>query len=110
MSLPASFHPVVRTWFERTFAAPTEAQARGWAEIVEGRDTLIAAPTGSGKTLAAFLAGLDALVHRSDAGGLEDAIDVVYVSPLKALSSDVQRNLEAPLEGIRAVAAELGRA
>jgi len=108
MGLPSSFHPAVRSWFERTFEGPTVAQERGWAEILEGRDTLIAAPTGSGKTLAAFLAALDALVHRADDGPLEDGIDVVYVSPLKALSSDVQKNLEAPLEGIRAAAVELG--
>jgi ATP-dependent helicase Lhr and Lhr-like helicase len=106
--LPASFHPAVRTWFERTFGSPTAAQDRGWAEITSGRDTLIAAPTGSGKTLAAFLASLDALVHRAASGELGDGIDVVYVSPLKALSSDVQKNLQAPLEGIRDAAAELG--
>ncbi len=106
--LPTSFHPAVRAWFERTFEGPTPAQERGWAEILAGRDTLIAAPTGSGKTLAAFLAALDRLVHRGDDGALEPGIDVVYVSPLKALSSDVQKNLELPLEGIRAAAAELG--
>jgi ATP-dependent Lhr-like helicase len=112
MPLPSSFHPVVRTWFERAFGAPTEAQERGWASILEGRDTLIAAPTGSGKTLAAFLASLDGLVRRScgpaELGGLKDQIDVVYVSPLKALSSDVQKNLQVPLEGMRSVAEELG--
>jgi ATP-dependent helicase Lhr and Lhr-like helicase len=108
---PSSFHPIVRTWFERTFAAPTSAQAGGWPEILAGRDTLIAAATGSGKTLAAFLASIDALVQRAcSPGGLEDAIEVIYVSPLKALSSDVSRNLEAPLEGIRAVATEMGLA
>ena len=108
MSLPSSFHPAVRSWFERTFGAPTPAQAKGWEEIRSGRDTLIAAPTGSGKTLAAFLASLDALVWRADAEGLGEGIDVVYVSPLKALSSDVQKNLEAPLAGIREAAVELG--
>src|SRR5579862_8964161 len=108
---PSSFHPIVKTWFERTFTAPTSAQAGGWPEIVAGRDTLIAAATGSGKTLAAFLASIDALVQRAcSPEGLEDVIEVVYVSPLKALSSDVSRNLEAPLEGIRAVAAEMGLA
>jgi ATP-dependent Lhr-like helicase len=106
--LPASFHPAVRLWFERTFGSPTVAQDRGWAEIASGRDTLIAAPTGSGKTLAAFLASLDALVHRAASGPLGDGIDVVYVSPLKALSSDVEKNLQAPLEGIRDAAVELG--
>ena len=108
MSLPSSFHPAVRTWFERTFGAPTAAQSRGWAEVLAGHDTLIAAPTGSGKTLAAFLASLDALVHKADAGHAAEGIEVVYVSPLKALSSDVQKNLEAPLAGIRAAAADLG--
>jgi ATP-dependent Lhr-like helicase len=108
MPLPSSFHPAVRHWFDRTFGGPTAAQERGWAEIQAGRDTLIAAPTGSGKTLAAFLASLDALVRRADDGDLPDAIDVVYVSPLKALSSDVQKNLALPLAGIRDAAAELG--
>src|SRR5215469_3513837 len=107
--LPSSFHPVVTTWFERTYDAPTPAQAGGWPEIVEGRDTLIAAATGSGKTLAAFLASIDSLVQKAySPEGLGDGIEVVYVSPLKALSSDVNRNLDVPLEGIRAVAAELG--
>ena len=108
MPLPTSFHPAVRAWFERTFDSPTPAQDRGWAEILAGKDTLIAAPTGSGKTLAAFLTSLDSLVHRSSGGDLGDGVDVVYVSPLKALSSDVQKNLEAPLAGIRAAAKELG--
>src|ERR1700729_4008430 len=101
MTALASFHPIVRAWFGRAFAGPTAAQERGWAEIVAGRDTLIAAPTGSGKTLAAFLAAIDALVRRAESGELGEGIDVVYVSPLKALSGDVQKNLQAPLEGIR---------
>jgi len=109
MPLPSSFHPAVRAWFDRTLGAPTEAQLRGWPEISAGRDTLIAAPTGSGKTLAAFLASLDGLV-RADADVPLGAIDVVYVSPLKALSSDVQKNLDVPLAGIRAAAVELGLA
>jgi ATP-dependent Lhr-like helicase len=104
----ASFHPAVRRWFERTLGAPTAAQARGWPEILAGRDTLIAAPTGSGKTLAAFLAGLDRLVRRSEQGKLPDEVDVLYVSPLKALSSDVQKNLDGPLAGIATAAGELG--
>ncbi len=107
-ALPSTFHPAVRHWFDRAFEQPTPAQVRGWAEIQAGRDTLIAAPTGSGKTLAAFLASLDALVRRADSGELPPAIEVVYVSPLKALSSDVQKNLATPLEGIRDAAAELG--
>jgi ATP-dependent Lhr-like helicase len=110
MGLPLSFHPAVRAWFQRAFEAPTQAQERGWAEILAGRDVLIAAPTGSGKTLAAFLSALDSLVHRAARAELEDGIDVVYVSPLKALSSDVQKNLEAPLAGIRDAASELGLA
>jgi ATP-dependent helicase Lhr and Lhr-like helicase len=110
MPLPTSFHPVVRAWFERTFEAPTEAQARGWAEIAQGRDTLIAAATGSGKTLAAFLASIDGLVQKAYGDGLPEGIEVLYVSPLKALSSDVRRNLDLPLEGIRAAAEGLGLA
>src|SRR5579872_7458051 len=108
MPLPDSFHPAVRRWFDRTLGSPTTAQLHGWREIAAGRDTLVAAPTGSGKTLAAFLWSLDALVREADGGALEDAIHVVYVSPLKALSSDIQRNLEAPLAGIRDAAADLG--
>ncbi len=117
MPLPHQFHPAVRAWFDRRFDAPTPAQSGGWAEILAGHDTLIAAPTGSGKTLAAFLASVDALVRRhadpntAHANGAQpqgDLIEVVYVSPLKALSSDVERNLEAPLEGIADAARELG--
>ena len=108
MSLPSSFHPAVCTWFDRAFDAPTPAQSRGWAEILAGHDTLIAAPTGSGKTLAAFLASLDALTRRAEAGQLGDGVEVVYVSPLKALSSDVQKNLDAPLAGIADAARERG--
>ncbi|MFZ5511919.1 MAG: DEAD/DEAH box helicase [Pseudomonadota bacterium] len=96
-----SFHPAVAGWFARSFAAPTEPQARAWPAIRAGRHVLIAAPTGSGKTLAAFLAAIDALVRQGLAGGLADETRVVYVSPLKALSNDIQRNLEAPLAGIR---------
>jgi ATP-dependent Lhr-like helicase len=110
MTLPESFHPAVRTWFDRVFDSPTLAQSRGWAEILAGRDTLIAAPTGSGKTLAAFLASVDALIHRAQAGQLGEGVDVVYVSPLKALSSDVQKNLDAPLAGIADAARERGLA
>ena len=106
-----SFHPIVRTWFERRFGAPTDAQALGWPAIASGRHTLIAAPTGSGKTLAAFLTSLDMLVKQAlgDDGALADATQVVYVSPLKALANDIQRNLLAPLEEIRALAEEMGQ-
>jgi len=103
MSHP-SFHPLITKWFAQRFAAPTDAQRLGWPSIAEGRDTLIAAPTGSGKTLAAFLAGLDRLVRDGTAGRLTDQTRVVYVSPLKALSNDVQRNLQRPLSEIRALA------
>jgi ATP-dependent Lhr-like helicase len=95
------FHPAVAAWFDRNFAAPTAAQAEAWPAIQAGHHTLIAAPTGSGKTLAAFLAAIDALLRQGLAGGLRDETQVVYVSPLKALSNDIQRNLEAPLAGIR---------
>ena len=94
------FHPAVAAWFAGRFAAPTPAQAAAWPAIQAGRDTLIAAPTGSGKTLAAFLAAIDALLRQGLEGPLPDATQIVYVSPLKALSNDMQRNLEAPLAGI----------
>jgi len=104
------FHPVVREWFSRHFAAPTDAQLLGWPHIFADRDTLITAPTGSGKTLAAFLVSLDRLLRRSEstAGGLEDQIEVIYISPLKALSNDIKRNLEDPLAEIRDLALEMG--
>ncbi len=95
------FHPAVAKWFAGRFAAPTAAQAEAWPAIKAGRHTLLAAPTGSGKTLAAFLAMIDDLVRQGIAGGLPDETRVVYVSPLKALSNDIERNLEAPLAGIR---------
>jgi ATP-dependent Lhr-like helicase len=95
------FHPAVAAWFERSFAAPTAAQAEAWPAIQAGRHVLIAAPTGSGKTLAAFLAAIDALVRQGLEGSLRDETQIVYVSPLKALSNDIQRNLEAPLAGVR---------
>jgi hypothetical protein len=97
----------VAAWFE-SFAAPTAAQARVWPAIQGGRHTLVAAPTGSGKTLAAFLAAIDALVRQGLARDLRDETQVVYVSPLKALSNDIQRNLEAPLAGIRAALRKQG--
>ncbi|KRE97668.1 ATP-dependent DNA helicase [Frateuria sp. Soil773] len=102
--LPADFHPAVAAWFRGAFAAPTSAQAQAWPSIRAHRHTLVAAPTGSGKTLTAFLAAIDALVHEGVAhgGALPDETRVVYVSPLKALSNDIQINLEAPLAGIRA--------
>ena len=96
------FHPAVAAWFESSFGAPTPAQAQAWPAILAGRHTLVAAPTGSGKTLAAFLAAIDSLARQGVEGRLADETQVVYVSPLKALSNDIQRNLEAPLAGIRA--------
>ena len=101
MNPTSSFHPAVAAWFDRSFAAPTAAQAEAWPAIQAGRHVLIAAPTGSGKTLAAFLAAIDGLVRQGLEGRLEDETQIVYVSPLKALSNDIQRNLEAPLAGIR---------
>src|SRR6516165_10810379 len=95
------FHPAVADWFDKNFAAPTAAQAEAWPAIQAGRHTLVAAPTGSGKTLAAFLAAIDGLVRQGVEGRLRDETQIVYVSPLKALSNDIQRNLEAPLAGIR---------
>ena len=95
------FHPAVADWFDKSFAAPTPAQAEAWPAIKAGRHTLIAAPTGSGKTLAAFLAAIDDLVRQGLEAPLADATQVIYVSPLKALSNDIHKNLEAPLAGIR---------
>src|SRR5712675_2750701 len=103
-----SFHPAVAAWFSRTFDAPTPAQERAWPALQAGRHVLVAAPTGSGKTFAAFLSAIDQLVKEGLSGPLPDETRVVYVSPLKALSSDIQRNLEAPLDGIREVACDLG--
>src|SRR6266705_302891 len=96
------FHPAIARWFEQKFGSPTEPQQRGWPAIQSGAHTLIAAPTGSGKTLAAFFAELDLLFKAGLAGTLKDETRVVYVSPLKALSNDIHKNLEEPLAGIRA--------
>src|SRR5256714_755060 len=96
------FHPVIAQWFERKFGSPTEPQQRGWPAIQSGAHTLIAAPTGSGKTLAAFFAELDVLFRDGLSGKLTDETRIVYVSPLKALSNDIHKNLEEPLAGIRA--------
>jgi ATP-dependent Lhr-like helicase len=96
-----AFHPIVARWFEEKFGSPTQPQQRGWPAIQSGNYTLIAAPTGSGKTLAAFYAELDQLFRDGLEGKLTDATRVVYVSPLKALSNDIHKNLEEPLLGIR---------
>ena len=100
-ALETLFHPAVASWFAESFAAPTPAQAEAWPAIKAGRHTLIAAPTGSGKTLAAFMSAIDDLVRQGLDGGLADGTQVIYVSPLKALSNDIHRNLEAPLAGVR---------
>ena len=103
----SGFHPAVAQWFQARFPDPTEPQRRAWPVIQSGRDALIAAPTGSGKTFAAFLAAIDSLLRQGLDGTLRDEVQVLYVSPLKALSNDVQKNLAEPLAGIRATLAEL---
>src|SRR5882672_4894933 len=100
------FHPAVMHWFEQTFGSPTEPQLRGWPEIQSGRHVLISAPTGSGKTLAAFLASLDVLFREGVNADLPNETQIVYVSPLKALSNDIRKNLQEPLAGIRALLRE----
>ena len=95
-------HPLVAEWFLGRFGSPTEPQEQGWPEILAGRTTLISAPTGSGKTLAAFLICIDRLVRKALEGALHDRTEVVYVSPLKALGNDIQKNLEGPLSEILA--------
>src|SRR5882762_11600210 len=97
----SGFHPAVARWFSERFPAPTEPQQRAWPVIQAGRNALIAAPTGSGKTFAAFLAAIDSLLRQGLEGTLRDETQVVYVSPLKALSNDVQKNLAEPLAEIR---------
>ena len=102
------FHPLVQEWFKSRFSEPTEAQIDGWPAIAQGRHTLIAAPTGSGKTLAAFMASIDSLVRQGLSGEIPDSTQVVYVSPLKALSNDIQKNLATPLEEIAELADAAG--
>jgi ATP-dependent Lhr-like helicase len=101
-------HPLVAEWFVTKFGSPTEPQEQGWPEILAGRTTLISAPTGSGKTLSAFLICIDRLVRKALEGALHDRTEVLYVSPLKALGNDIQKNLEGPLSEITALAAERG--
>src|SRR5690606_15035085 len=103
--------PATRDWFEQALGLPTPAQAGAWSAIREGRDTLVIAPTGSGKTLAAFLMAIDALMFPSDPGSAADArpgVSVLYLSPLKALGADVERNLTSPLVGTQRSAERLG--
>src|SRR6476659_3136581 len=104
----SSFHPVVQQWFAETLGEPTAAQRRGWAAIREGRHTLIAAPTGSGKTLAAFLSAINDLLEEGLRGPLPDEVRVLYVSPLKALSADIHKNLAEPRLAIQALAEAAG--
>jgi len=101
-------HPIVRDWFVGRFGTPTEPQVEGWPAILEGKAALISAPTGSGKTLAAFLVCIDRLVRKALRGELEDRTEVLYVSPLKALGNDIQKNLETPLGEILQLAGERG--
>src|SRR5579863_4466900 len=101
-------HPLVRDWFVSRFGTPTEPQEQGWPHILSGKSTLISAPTGSGKTLAAFLICIDRLVRKALSGELTDQTDVLYVSPLKALSNDIQKNLETPLGEILQLAGQRG--
>jgi len=101
-------HPLVRDWFVSSFGTPTEPQQEGWPQIFAGKTTLISAPTGSGKTLAAFLICIDRLVRKAISGELRDCTEVLYVSPLKALSNDIQKNLEIPLGEILQLAGQRG--
>jgi ATP-dependent Lhr-like helicase len=112
--LPHDFHPVLQRWWAERFATdggvlpPTEAQLDGWKAIRKGENTLIAAPTGSGKTLAAFLTSIDDLLRENvTAGALPDEVRVIYVSPLKALSADIHKNLAEPRREIRRLAEEM---
>ncbi|MBW8895399.1 MAG: DEAD/DEAH box helicase, partial [Acidobacteria bacterium] len=104
----ARFHPAVQQWFLDHVGQPTDAQLAGWESIGNGRHTLISAPTGSGKTLAAFLNAIDELINEGTAGPLPDEVRVVYVSPLKALSADIHKNLAEPRSGIRRIAEQSG--
>ena len=101
-------HPLVQEWFTERFVTPTEPQEQGWPHILAGHTTLISAPTGSGKTLAAFLACINKLVCKALAGKLSDRTEVLYISPLKALGNDIQKNLEVPLREILQMAGERG--
>ncbi|HEY4675885.1 MAG TPA: DEAD/DEAH box helicase, partial [Candidatus Angelobacter sp.] len=101
-------HPLVQEWFINKFGTPTEPQEQGWPHILAGRTTLISAPTGSGKTLAAFLICIDRLVRKALSGDLTDRTEILYISPLKALGNDIQKNLEGPLGEITALAGEKG--
>src|SRR5688572_7528734 len=101
------FHPAVSAWFRDTYPGPTGIQARAWPLLAQGRDVLLAAPTGSGKTLCAFLASLSELADSAAQGRLERRLHVLYISPLKALGNDIERNLQGPLSGIAERLAQL---
>src|SRR5579885_1154544 len=101
-------HPIVRQWFLNKFGSPTEPQEQGWPHILGNRSVLISAPTGSGKTLAAFLACIDRLVRKALQGELQNQTEVLYISPLKALGNDIQKNLEVPLGEILQLAGQRG--
>ena len=100
----SSFHPLVREWFRETFPAPTDAQRQAWQQIERGEHTLLLAPTGSGKTLAAFLVAINRIMFGQPPNDAVSSVKVLYISPLKALGVDVERNLRAPLAGVRAIA------
>ena len=102
------FHPATARWFRESFVEPTPAQTNGWPHIAAGSNTLILAPTGSGKTLAAFLYAIDELIRREEGGSETRGVHTLYLSPLKALANDIERNLEPPLEGVRASGEALG--
>ena len=104
------FHPITQTWFEGRFGQPTDPQRMGWPAIARRENTLVAAPTGSGKTLTAFLVCIDELLRESIQGEMPDECRVLYVSPLKALATDIRKNLEQPLEELQAKAREMGYA
>src|SRR5256714_186282 len=106
----SSFHPIVRKWFKDTFGKPSDPQRMGWPAIAAGGHTLILAPTGTGKTLAAFLWELNELINRGASEALPNGVHLVYISPLKALNNDIQRNLERPLAELRERFAAAGNA
>src|SRR5216110_127070 len=101
----AHFHPTIQRWFEERFGEPTEAQREGWPKIRSGRHTLISAPTGTGKTIAGYLSAIDSLARQG--AKLKDEMQVLYISPLRALSNDVQKNLQRPLGELAAMETRL---